>query len=209
VAHELLMHAGTMKFLAQLAFTSLSLLVACTSSEGTSATALEQEPGNCGSLETHVFGEFRAPDGLATVRISRPGTHAIIVTGYEPIEWTITTEGGAELEAIYAVGVKKQTVHAPPGVQVVSEYKQSGDPYGCADGYPLSSPGCDTKNLMDLVEHRVHAITSLHACHEATHWELGSNMAVTSDCGTLEGKEQQDMVKGCTGEDSCGGPIFL
>ncbi len=198
-----------MKLLTGLALASVSLLVACTSSEGTSATSLEQEPGNCGSLETHVFGQFRAPDGVATVRISRPGTHAIIVTGYEPIEWTITTEGGAELEAIYAVGVKPQKVHGPAGVQIVSENKQSGDPNGCADGYPESSPGCNTKNLIDLVEARVHEITSLHACHEATQWSLGDNMAVTSDCGVLEGKGQEDMAKGCTGEDSCGGPIFL
>jgi hypothetical protein len=199
-----------MKLLARFAFASVSLLVACTSSEGTSATALEQEPGNCGSLETHVFGQFRAPDGLATVRITRPGTHAIIVSGYEPIEWTITTENGAEIEAIYAVGVKPQKVHGPAGVQIVSENKQAGDPYGCVDGYPTSSPNCNTKNLIDLVEVRVHEITSLHACHEATSWSLGDNMAVTSDCATLAGKAQQDsMVKGCTGEDACGGPIFL
>lgn len=199
-----------MKSLTALAFASASLLVACTSSEGTSATALEQEPGNCGELETHVFGQFRAPDGVASLHISRPGRHAIIVSGYEPIEWTISTEGGAELEAIYAVGVKPQSVNGPAGVQVVSENKLSGDPYGCADGYPLSGPGCNTKNLIDLVEVRVHEITSLHACHEASRWSLGDNMAVTSDCATLAGKAQQDsMVKGCTGEDACGGPIFL
>lgn len=198
-----------MKSLSALAFASVSLLVACTSSEGTSATALEQEPGNCGSLETHVFANFRAPDGVATVRIARPGSHAIIVSGYEPIEWTITTENGAQLEAIYAVGVKPQTVRAPAGVMVVSENKQAGDPYGCADGYPLSTPGCNTKNLIDLVEHRVHEITSFHACHEASSWSLGDNMAVTSDCGVLEGKGHESMVKGCTGEDACGGPIFL
>jgi hypothetical protein len=198
-----------MKSLSALAFASVSLLVACTSSEGTSATALEQEPGNCGELETHVFGQFRAPDGVATLRIARPGRHAIVVSGYEPIEWTIRTENGAEIEAIYAVGVKPQKVNAPPGVQVVSENKQAGDPWGCADGYPESSPGCNTKNLIDLVEVRVHEITSLHACSEATQWSLTESMLVTSDCGVLEGKQQQSMVKGCTGEDACGGPIFL
>ena len=77
-------------------------------------------------------------------RISRPGTHAIIVSGYESIEWTISAEAGAEIEAIYAVGVKPQKVNAPAGIQVVSENKQSGDPYGCADGYPTSSVNCTT-----------------------------------------------------------------
>ena len=199
-----------MKLLPGLALASLSLAAACTSSEGTSATALEQEPGNCGSLETHVFAQHHAPDGVATLRITRPGTHAIIVSGYQPIKWTIRAEGGAQIEAIYAVGVKAQTVDAPAGVQVVSENKLSGDPYGCADGYPTSSPDCNTKNLVDLVEARVHEITSLHACVEASHWSLGDNMLVTSDCATLDAKKPHDsMVKGCTGEDACGGPIFL
>ncbi len=199
-----------MKLLTGLAFASVSLLVACTSSEGTSATALEQEPGNCGELETHVFGVFQAPDGVATLRIARPGRHAIVVSGYQPIRWTVTTENGAELEAIYAVGVKPQEANGPAGVTVVSENKISGDPYGCVDGYPTSSANCNTKNLIDLVEHRVHEITSLHACHEASYFTVGTDLTVTSDCATLAGKQQQDsMVKGCTGEDACGGPIFL
>lgn len=193
-----------------LALASLCLAAACTSSESSSATSLTQEPGNCGSLETHVFAQAKAPGGVARLTLSRPGTHAIVVSGYESIEWTIAVEGGAELEAVYAVGIKPQRVHAPAGVQVVSENKEDGDPYGCADGYPESTAvGCNTKNLVDLVEARVHAITSLHACPEASRWTLGDDMAVTSDCGTREGKQQDDMVQGCTGEDSCGGPIFL
>lgn len=187
----------------------LASLAACSTSEGTSSTSLTQAPGNCGSLETHIFGAYQAPAGRATVHIERPGTHAVVVTAHEATTWTITAAPGAELEAIYAVGIRPQTVIAPPGVKVVTESKDEGGPSGCAYGWPQSGPECNTENLIDLVEKRVHEVTSFHACYEAASWVLGDDLLVSGDCSLYEGSAQKDFVKGCDGEDSCGGPVFL
>jgi hypothetical protein len=210
VVHVLLTSAAMKSptaFALGLALTALS--GACTSSETTSSTSLTQEPGNCGSLETHIFGAHHSPDGRMTVHIDRVGTHAIVVTAHDKTTWKITAAPGAEIEAIYAVGVHEQTIVGPAGVTAVSESGDDGGPSACAYGWPDSGPGCNTKNLIDLVEHRVHEVTSFHGCETATSWVLGGNMLVTGNCNVFEGSAQKDMVKGCDGEDSCGGPIFL
>jgi hypothetical protein len=195
-----------MKIATHLAALALASLTACgTSDEGTSSYSLTQEPGNCGAIETHVFGIQGVPGGRASVHIARPGKHAVVVSAYDATTWTITAGPGVELEAIYAVGYEKQTIVGPRGVPAVAESKVQGDPYQCGYGWPESGgPECNTEELINLVEKRVHAVTSYHGCASATSFTLGADMAVDA-----VGCDQQSYVQNCDGEDSCGGPVLL
>ena len=205
-----LLKVTRMKIATYLAAFACASLAACgTSDEGTSTYSLTQEPGACGSLETHVFGIHSSYDGKAKIHISRPGSHAIVVSAHEATTWTITADPGVTIEAIYAVGVHRQTIVGPRGVPAVAESKDQGDPYQCGYEWPASTtPECNTEELINLVEKRVHAVTSFHGCYQANQFELGANLAVTSS--TCDGGAgQTDFVQNCDGEDSCGGPIFL
>lgn len=188
---------------------ALTALTACAAGEGASSSSLTQEPGNCGSLETHVIGIYASATGAASVHVARPGKHALVLSAHEATRWTVTVAPGVEIEAIYATGVHRQTVSAPRGMRVVTEYKDAGDPYGCGYAYPTSGADCNTQNLLDLVKARVHEVTSFHGCYQAATWTIGEDLTVTSDCNTVGAAGQSDLVQGCDGEDSCGGPIIL
>lgn len=198
----------TMKLATVLGLT-LTSLAACADGEGTSSSSLTQEPGNCGSLETHVIGIREGFHDQAKVHVKRPGKIALVLSSRESTRWTITKEPGVEIEAIYAVGIYKQTVTAPEGVKVVTESREEGGPWACGYTYPASGTDCNTDNLLKLVQHRVHEPTSFHGCAQAGLWTIEENMAVIGNCNGDQGPIQTDMVQGCDGEDSCGGPIFL
>lgn len=188
---------------------ALTALAACATNEGSSSSSLTQEPGNCGSLETHVIGIYEGYNGTATVRVDRPGKHALVLSAHEATQWTVSVGPGVEIEAIYAVGIHEQTVKAPRDIKVVSENKDDGDPYGCGYAYPSTGTACNTENLLELVKHRVHEVTSFHGCYHGAIWSLEADLTVTGNCNSDLGPAQTDFVQGCDGEDSCGGPIIL
>lgn len=188
---------------------ALTALTACAAGEGASSSSLTQEPGNCGSLETHVIGIYEGYNGTATVHVARPGKHALVLSAHEATHWTVTVAPGVEIEAIYATGVHRQAVTAPRGMRVVTEYKDAGDPYGCGYAYPSAGTACNTENLLDLVKARVHEVTSFHGCYHGAIWTLAEDLTVTGNCNSDLGPAQTDFVQGCDGEDSCGGPIIL
>lgn len=198
----------TMKLPVTLGLT-VSVFAACAANEGTSSSSLTQEPGNCGSVETHVIGIHEGFHGAASVHIKRPGTMALVVSAREDTVWTITTEPGVDLEAVYAVGIYHQTVKAPEGVRVVAESREDGDPYACGYTYPQQGTDCNTDQLLKLVDKRVHPVTSFHGCFQGSIWTIEEDLSVTANCNSDAGPAQADMVQGCDGEDSCGGPIFL
>lgn len=187
----------------------LTSLVGCATNEGSSSSSLTQEPGNCGEVETHVIGIYQGFNGGATVHVSRPGKQALVVSAHQATEWNITVDPGVELEAVYAVGVARQHVTAPAGVRVVTDSKVDGGPYACGYTYPASGTDCNTDSLLKLVEKKVHPVTSFHGCYQGSIWSIETNMAVIGNCNTDVGPAQTDMVQGCDGEDSCGGPILL
>jgi hypothetical protein len=188
---------------------TLSVFAACAANEGTSSSSLTQEPGNCGSVETHVIGIHHGYNGVASVHIKRPGAMALVVSAREATEWRITADPGVQLEAVYAVGLGHQTVRAPEGVKVVAESKVDGDPYACGYTYPQQGTDCNTDGLLQLVDKRVHPVTSFHGCYQGSIWSIEDNLAVLGNCNGDAGPSQTDMVQGCDGEDSCGGPIIL
>ena len=195
-----------MKLVTGLLFASLA---ACADTEGSSSYSLTQEPGACGSLETHVFGIHHSFNGKATIHVARPGSHAIVVSAHEATAWTITADPGVTIEAIYAVGFARQTVTGPRGVPVVTESSAQGDPYQCGYQWPAStSTECNTEELINFVEKRVHSVTSFHGCEAGGGFTIGTDLAVTtSSCDGAVG--QTDFVQNCDGEDSCGGPLIL
>ena len=198
-----------MKLASVLGLSLTAALAACAANEGSSSSSLTQEPGNCGSIETHVIGIREGFHDSASVHIKRKGKQALVVSAHEATVWTITTDPGVELEAIYAVGIYKQTIHAPEGVRVVEDSREEGGPYACGYTYPASGTDCNTNNLLKLVEKRVHPPTSFHGCALGSIWTIEENMAVIGNCNGDAGAIQTDMVQGCDGEDSCGGPILL
>ena len=199
----------TMKLVTLPCALALTALTACATNESSSSSSLTQEPGACGSLETHVIGIYQGNHGNATVRVDRPGKHALVLSAHEATRWTVSAAPGVEIEAIYAVGIHRQTVEGPRGIRIVSENKDAGDPYGCGFTYPAAAGAeCDTQQLLNLVDKRVHPVTSYHGCYQGATWTIAKDLTVTGDC-TPGGPAQTDFVQGCDGEDSCGGPIFL
>lgn len=183
----------------------LVLLSACASDEGTSASSLTQPPGQCGEIETHVFGIYSAPAGKATVHIARPGRHALVVSAHDATTWTITAGDGAVIEGVYAVGIAAQTVKAPAGTKVESESRETGGAQACGYSWPYDGQGCDTRQLLNLTSKIInHGATSFHGCQVAGSFVLGEDMAVTSSCDVPLAE-----FASCEGPDSCGGPILL
>ncbi|MBL0212829.1 MAG: hypothetical protein IPQ07_02985 [Myxococcales bacterium] len=195
-----------MKLLTGLLFASLA---ACATNEGSSSSSLTQEPGNCGSIETHVIGIYKGFHDSATVHVTRPGKQALVLSAHDATRWTVTTGPGVELEAIYAVGIYAQHVSAPAGVRVVADSREEAGPYACGYTYPQAGTDCNTDNLLKLVEKKVHPPTSFHGCYQGSIWSIGEDLTVTGNCNSDAGPAQTDMVQGCDGEDSCGGPILL
>ena len=182
---------------------ALALLAACGSEEGSSSASLTRAPGVCGSIETHVIGEFDGGTGGGgtTVTILRPGKHVLVLSGHEANTWTIELGPKAELVHVYAVGYHKQTVKGvPAGVDIKTDSMDEDGVY--ANGYQY--PNHDTQSLLTLAAKRTgHDATSFHGCHTVSSWTLNEDMSVTSDCAT--GYTQADAVTGCgTDTGTCG-----
>jgi hypothetical protein len=181
------------------------LVVACASGEDSSSSAsLTQPPGQCGDIETHVFGVHQAPGGEVTIHIDRPGHHALVVSAYERVQWTITTSPDAVVDGVYAVGYGTQSVVAADGVKVARDSKEQGGPYACGYTWPYDGGSCNTEELVNLSSKIInHAATSFHGCYEAASFSVAEDMAVSASCPDLA------EYAACAGPDSCGGPILL
>ncbi|MBX3160648.1 MAG: hypothetical protein KF773_32075 [Deltaproteobacteria bacterium] len=190
----------------------IALLVAACTSTGIAEQSLTQPVGECGETETHVFGVYKSGGGEVTVRIDRPGNHALVLTGHESVKWRIVTGPGVTIAGVYTVGVDPQTLMNPPaGARLGDDHMSGGGPGGCAYSYPEEKPGCDTAQLLRLVDKTVgHEATSFHGCFAATEFTMGADLATTSDCTEhSDGRAMSQFVTNCNGPDSCGGPIIL
>jgi hypothetical protein len=184
---------------------SFALLAACASNEGTSTASLSQEPGQCGELETHVFGIHGAPGGEVTIHVDRPGHHALVVSAKVATKWTIVARGEAVVDGVYAVGMERQTVDGPDTMKVETDSADDGGPGACGYTYPYDGRGCDTEQLLKLTSVITqHGATSFHGCASASTFTLAEDMTVTSNCDIPLAE-----FASCLGPDSCGGPILL
>lgn len=175
------------------------LLAACSSEQSSSSTSLTREPGECSDVEVHVIGVKEGGD--STVVLSRPGRHVLVLSAYAATTWNVQVKNGATLERVYAVGHAPQKVTTNVKTIIQTESQMEGG--AGATGYIY--PDRSTDALLKLASIRVdlHA-TSFHGCFAASQWNIGENMAVTSDCanGTYT---QYDAVTDCDGDNECGG----
>lgn len=178
---------------------ALVLLAACGTEQGSSSTSLTREPGECSDVEVHVIGVSDGGDS-STVILQRPGKHILVLSSYESTTWNVEVKPGATLERVYAVGHHPQRVKTNVTTKVMTESAMEGG--AGATGYQLGDKS--TEALLKLASIRVdrHA-TSFHGCFAASHWTIGENMAVSSDCGTGT-YTQYDGVLDCDGDNVCG-----
>lgn len=185
-----MMRATTVPFL---------LLAACAGEDLSSSTSLTRAPGECSDVEVHVIGVSDG-GGASTVILKRPGRHVLVLSAYEATTWNVEVKPGATLERVYAVGHHPQKVVSNVRTAVQTESAIEGG--AGATGYVY--PDRQTVSMMKLASIRtgLHP-TSFHGCYAASHWEIGENMAVSSDCdaGTYT---QYNAVIDCDGDNTCG-----
>jgi hypothetical protein len=175
------------------------LLAACGTEDGATSSSLTRAVGECSDVEVHVIGVSDG-GGASTVILARPGKHRLVLTAYEATTWNIEVKPGAELEQVYAVGNGVQKVNTNVQTSILTESAAEGGPG--ATGYEY--PNTQTVSMMKLAALRVglHP-TSFHGCYAASHWEIGENMAVSSDCGAGT-YTQYNAVIDCDGDNTCG-----
>ena len=208
----------------KLALAALVLAAACGTEDTSSQESLTRSVGECGPNETHVVGVWEPwPDGGGTggddgngtilIKVDRPGNHSIVVSAHEAATWKIVPSNGAKITNVYAVGKYKQNVIAPAGAKVMTESDAEGGAMACGYSWPGNGT-CDTKGLLKLASIRLnkHA-TSFHGCYRASTFTIGEDMAVSSDCVSLErsGDAQSDIVTRCEpdrDESDCGDVVL-
>lgn len=180
------------------AFTFM-LLAACSSEQSSSSTSLTREPGECSDVEVHVIGVSDG-GGDSEVVLARPGHHILVLSAYEATTWHVSTQNGAKLDRIYAVGHNRQKIVTNATTKITTESAADGG----ADATGYIYPDHGTDGLLKLASIRVerHA-TSFHGCFKASKWTIGEDMAVTSDCATSV-YTQYDAVTDCDGDNECG-----
>jgi hypothetical protein len=182
------------------------VLAACGTETSSSSTSLTRLPGECGEVEVHVIGVDGFTDGGgtdtggSTVILSRPGHHILVLSSHDANTWNVQVKGDAKLDGIYAVGYYPQKVKANVATQINTESKMEGGAGATGYMYPDSA----TNALLKLTSIRVarHA-TTFSGCARASHWEIGENMLVTSDCATPQ-YTQYNAVLDCDGDNTCG-----
>jgi hypothetical protein len=109
-----------------------------------------------------------ALNGSALVEVQRPGPIALVLTAYEPTDWTLVVAPGAELASVSAYGMHLQTVTGvPAGVPLdIHTICTGGDGGNCpgltgeqfdiaAHAWPYDNGGGDTQGFVDFVEKRL------------------------------------------------------
>jgi len=179
------------------------LFAACSTEQSSTSTSLTREPGECSDVEVHVIGVSDGGGGGdgSTVILSRPGHHILVLSAFQEMKWTVNVKPGATLDKVYAVGHYKQQVSTNVPTNVVTESAVEGG----ADANGYMYPDKSAVSLMKLAALRVERHpTSFHGCFAASHWEIGENMAVSSDCQS-GAFTQYDAVIDCDGDNTCGG----
>lgn len=176
------------------------LLAACSGEQSSSSSSLTRDPGECSDREVHVIGLEETATSTATILLSRPGKHLLVLSAHEPTSWNVEVQSGATLDGVYAVGYYPQKVTANVPTRINTESKVEGGAF--ATGYKY--PDANTDALLKLASIRtaLHA-TSFHGCYSASKWTISENMLVTSNCSD-GGYTQYDAVTDCDGDNACG-----
>lgn len=188
------------------------LLAACGTEDLSSQESLTRAPYACGDVEVHVIGvdgwnakdpgggTTTGTDDGSTVVLTRPGRHILVLSSRLANTWNVQVKGDAILDGVYAVGHEPQKVITNVRTKINTESGMTGG----ADAFGYKYPSSDTTALLKLTSIRIarHA-TSFHGCQFASRWEIGEDMATTSDCQGVTYK-QYDAVLDCDGDNTCG-----
>jgi hypothetical protein len=123
------------------------------------------------SRSDHSYGNH--PTGTATVHVRRTVPHVLVLSSYEPTQWTLDVAPGARIERIILNGYHAQTLSGvPAGVPVVD---RSGPGYlsACAYKWPGDDQGCNTQGLVSGVEGLTsRELTAFAGCYRGTEFTL-------------------------------------
>jgi len=110
------------------------------------------------------------PEGSATVSWGVPGRNVLVLGSYEPTQWTITVEDGAELELVVVTGYHDQRVVAPPDVAVeIHTYENGASPFACGYSLPGDGGGCEGEELVAFAQQATGlSMYAFDGCYDAT-----------------------------------------
>jgi hypothetical protein len=128
------------------------------------------------------------PVGNARVRLDRPGRQTLVLSSYEPTDWTVEVGAGVDLAAVYATGYQAQRVKLPAGssAKVVTTSYETGqdeDYVACGVQLPSDRRGCPTEQLLQWAADKAgRRVTSFRSCYRTANWVIGSDLETSADC---------------------------
>ena len=132
--------------------------------------------------ELHIVSVYEAdgghggPAGNITVHIDRPGNVVLVLSSYEPVDWTVLEQAGTTIDEVILNGYHTQRlVRGASGATVLDRTYENGGNYwaGCAYAWPSSDGGCDTPGLVSAAElHSGLELTSFVGCYHGTSFSV-------------------------------------
>lgn len=139
-------------------------------------------PGGPDKVELLVLGVYETrgdhsydyhPTGQATVVDDRSTPHVLVLSSYEPTEWTVVADGSSGLTEIILNGYHEQTVKAPDGVAVSDHSGVEHYFAACGFAWPNDNGGCDTPALVSGAENVSGLpLSAFNGCYRATRFEV-------------------------------------
>jgi hypothetical protein len=128
-----------------------------------------------GDPELHVIGVYESVSGAIDVKVTRKEPMVLALSSYDPIQWNVTLEPGAQVKKIIMASYEVSSVSAPAGIPIDTFiFEKGGELLGCAIKWPNAPGGCDTQILVKNVEGVAGlALTSFGGCY------AGSTFALT------------------------------
>lgn len=164
-------------------------------------------PATCGAVELHVIGVYEpASHGFqqhvmqdATVRVERPGHHALVLSAYEAVTWHVSVGPGVVLDRVIATGYYPPVVVGVAATTPVTlASAEEGAPFACGYSWPYNGEGCDTNQLLALATTTTGLpLSSFHGCYQADDWTLRADRSAASSCNTAAGYQQDDLLGAC------------
>ena len=150
------------------------------------------QPGDaCGAVELHVVGIYDSyehsldKNGFAHVHIDRPGTMMLALSAYSATKWSVTVGPDTELLQILAQGYDEQSVSAPPGVSVSTNWYPNNLYPLCGYQLPDDDDGCATGPLLAQISDTLGLpVSSFHGCYAASDFTIAADLSSTSNCAT-------------------------
>ncbi len=115
------------------------------------------------------------PQGSVDVDWSLAGSNTLVLSSYEPTEWTVSLTGDGALDRVILTGYHAQAINAPEGVDVeVHTYEQGGTFMACGFSVPGDGGGCEGVELVRFAQNRTGLpVSGFDGCYESTSFSFG------------------------------------